>query len=122
MTTRVCTPKQLGDACEMLVAAEMTLCGMPAMRTPDCWPHYDVIAQPPQGGKAQRVSLKSRTFKRGGDTFVSYNVKDEFDWLAIALLPGADQTKRQFFIVPRDVADKRARKDKPTSKTADERY
>jgi hypothetical protein len=119
---RLYTAKQMGDACEMLVAAELTLAGIPAMKVPDNWPCYDVIAQPADGGTPQRVSVKSRTFKRGSDTFVYYDVKDEFDWLAIVLLPGADLTRRRIFVVPRHIADARARKDKPTSKDADSRY
>ncbi len=43
------TSKQMGDACEMLVAAEVTLAGVPALKMPDNWPHYDVIAQPTVG-------------------------------------------------------------------------
>jgi hypothetical protein len=101
------TTKQMGDACEMLVAAEMTLAGVPAMKMPDNWPCYDVIAQPNGGGPPQRISVKARTFKRGGDTFVDYWGKDQFDWLAIVLLPGADQLTRRTFIVPRSVADAR---------------
>jgi len=116
------TNKQMGDACEMLVAGEVTLAGVPAIKMPDNWPCYDVIAQPQGGGLPQRISVRSRTFKRGGDTFVSYNANDQFDWLAIVLLPGADQLARTMFIVPRSVADARARRDKPSSKTADERY
>ncbi len=56
--------KQMGDACEMLVAAELTLAGIPAMRVPEQWPGYDVVAQPFDRG-VQRISVKSRTFKRG---------------------------------------------------------
>ena len=92
MSTKMNT-KQMGDACEMLVAGEMTLAGVPAIKMPDNWPGYDVIAQPKDGRAPQRISVKSRTFKRGGDTFVDYYAKDEFDWLAIVLLSGADQSK-----------------------------
>jgi hypothetical protein len=98
----------MGDACEMLVAAELTLAGIPAMKMPDNWPCYDVIAQPPDGGPPQRISVKSRTFKRGGETFVDYYATDEFDWLAIVLLPGDDQLKRRIFIVPKTTADQKA--------------
>jgi hypothetical protein len=99
------TPKQKGDACEMLVAAEMTLAGVPAMKMPDNWPCYDVIAQPKDGRAPQRISVKARAFRRGGASFVEYWGKDQFDWLAIVLLPGADQLRRRTFIVPRIVAD-----------------
>lgn len=120
MSLQAYTRKQMGDACEMLIAAEMTLAGVPAMKMPDNWPCYDVIAQPKDGGPPQRISVKARTFKRGGDSFVDYWGKDEFDWLAIVLLPGADQSKRRFFVVPRTVADART----PVRKTRkpDDRY
>jgi len=39
-TARKFTSKQMGDACEMLVAAELTLAGIPALKVPDNWPHY----------------------------------------------------------------------------------
>lgn len=122
VSPRAYTSKQMGDACEMLVASEMTLAGVPAMKMPDNWPGYDVIAQPRDGRPPQRISVKSRTFKRGGATFVDYSATDQFDWLAIVLLPGDDQTNRRIFIIPRGVADDQARRDKPTSKSADDRY
>jgi len=106
----------------MLVAAELTLHGVPAMKMPDNWPHYDIVAQPSGGGPAQRISVKARTFKHGSDTFVTYQATDQFDWLAIVLLPGADQMERRFFIVPRAVADARATKAGATAKVANDRY
>ncbi len=109
------TSKQMGDACEMLIASEMTLAGIPAARMPDNWPHYDVIAQPKGGGPPQRVSVKSRTFRRGA-SFVAYDKHSQFDWLAIVLLPGDGQTQRRTFIIPRHIADARSRKDGPKAK------
>ncbi|TWI41068.1 hypothetical protein [Mesorhizobium tianshanense] len=85
LARRLYTTKQMGDACEMMVAAELTLAGIPALKAPDNWPGYDVIAQP-FDRPAQRVSVKSRTFKRGA-AYVGYNDYDQFDWLAIVLLP-----------------------------------
>lgn len=114
------TSKQMGDACEMLVAAELTLAGIPALKVPDNWPHYDVIAQP-IGAGAQRISVKSRTFKRGA-AFVEYNEFDQFDWLAIVLLSAERQTDRAIYLISRADADRFARQDKPTSKTARLRY
>ena len=64
MSNKNCTDKQMGDACEMLVNAELTLAGNPALKMPDGWPGYDLIAQPP-GKEPQRISVKSRTFKQG---------------------------------------------------------
>jgi predicted XRE-type DNA-binding protein len=115
------TPKQMGDACEMLVAAELTLAGVPSLKLPDNWPGYDVIAQPRDRGP-QRVSVKSRTFRRGGDRFVEYSEGDSFEWLAIVLLPGDTETRRRTFLIPRSAADATARRDNPNAKTADLRY
>ena len=104
---RAYTTKQMGDACEMLVAAELTLAGVPALKAPDYWPGYDVIAQP-RGASPQKISVKSRTFKRGA-AFVSYSAVDDFDWLAIVLLPGEGCPSRHIYVVPRSIADKNAR-------------
>ncbi len=114
------TSKQMGDACEMLVAAEMTLAGVPALKVPDNWPGYDVIAQP-YDREAQRISVKSRTWK-AGSAYIGYSAHDAFDWLAFVLLPGGRQDGRRIFIIPRDLADATARRDRETSKTAHERY
>ncbi len=115
------TKKQMADASEMLVAAELTLAGVPSLKVPDNWPGYDVIAQPRDRGP-QRISVKCRTFKRGGDRFVEYSQSDSFDWLAIVLLPGDTETRRRYFLIPRPAADEWARRDKPTAKTAKLRY
>jgi hypothetical protein len=120
MADRMYTSKQMGDACEMLVAAELTLAGIPAIKAPDLWPGYDVIAQPPNK-EIQRISVKSRTFKRG-PAFVAYSKNNIFDWLAIVLLNCEAPIPRRIFIIPRDFADKHARKNKPTAQNADERY
>jgi hypothetical protein len=101
------TKKQMGDAGEMLVAAELTLAGVPAFSAPEIWPGYDVIAQPPQPSLPQRISVKTRTFAKSGN-FVGYSKKDVFDWLAVVILPGTGCPQRRIFIVPRQVADKRS--------------
>jgi hypothetical protein len=99
------TTKQMGDACEMLVVSEMTLAGVPAMKMPDNWPGYDVIAQPRDGRGPQRISVKARTFKRCEGYWLDYWGTDEFDWLACVLLPGDEQPGRRFFLIPRALAD-----------------
>jgi len=114
------TRKQMGDACEMLVAAELTLAGVPALKVPDNWPHYDVIAQP-LSGEPQRISVKSRTFKRGS-AYVVYQDYDGFDWLAVVILAADRSRERAIYVIPRHEADRLARRDKETSKTAHERY
>jgi hypothetical protein len=75
----------------------------------------------PLGREPQRISVKSRTFKPG-PAYLSYNVTDIFDWLAIVILPGNTETRRRLFLIPRTLADAKARRDKPLSKTENERY
>lgn len=104
----------------MLVAAELTLAGVPALKVPDNWPHYDVIAQP-LSGEPQRISVKSRTFKRGS-AYVVYQDYDGFDWLAVVILASDGSRERAVYVIPRHEVDRLARRDKETSKTADERY
>lgn len=75
----------------------------------------------PRDRDPQLISVKSRTFKHGA-AYVGYLEADKFDWLAIVLLPGEEQEERRFFIIPRKEADAEARRDRPTAKTAAERY
>lgn len=111
----------MGDACEMLVAAELTLAGIPALKVPDNWPGYDVVAQPRDGSEPLRISVKSRTFKKGS-AFVEYWANDVFDWLAVVILPADIEPKRRIFMIPRSIADENARRDGPNTKTAEQRY
>jgi hypothetical protein len=112
----------MGDACEMLIAAELTLAGIPALTLPDNWPHYDVIAQRQDDEMPLRISVKSRTYKTGAD-YVIYKSTDQFDWLAIVLIGcGIDKDRRYCYLVPRLIADEKARKNSPSAKTANERY
>jgi hypothetical protein len=90
----------------MLVAAELTLAGIPAMKVPDNWPDYDVIAQPP-GEPPQRISVKSCGFRAGSANHIAIR-GDRFDWLAIVLLDDGAETKRRLFIVPAKVALERS--------------
>ena len=121
-TSRGFDNKQMGDAAEMLVAAELTFGGVPALKVPDNWPGYDLIAQKRDDPEPQRISVKSRTYKKGGSNFVVYGNVDPFDWLAVVLLACPEPQKpRRIFLIPRAVADAKARQDKPTAKT-NERY
>lgn len=97
------TTKQMGDACEMLVAAELTLLGrVPAIKMPDGWPGYDLVAQTES---LQRISVKSGTYKPGGGAYIQYDSRYDFDWLALVLLPGIGELRRRIFIIPRQVAE-----------------
>jgi hypothetical protein len=99
MNARDYNNKLMGDACEMLVAAELTLAGVPALRVPDLWPDYDVIAQPPDDGP-QRISVKSRTPGRNHRA-VGFD-PDTWDWLAVVLF---EKGTRRIFVLPKDIAE-----------------
>ncbi|WP_137179442.1 hypothetical protein [Roseomonas sp. AR75] len=114
------TSKQMADACEMIVAAELTLAGVPAIKVADNWPDYDVIAQP-LGLAPQRVSVKSRTFTRGA-SFIEYDTRNHFEWLALVLLQCEGASERRIFVIPRQVAESRARRNGPTTKSHQMRY
>ncbi|WP_287088587.1 hypothetical protein [Mesorhizobium sp.] len=112
------TTKQMGDACEMIVAAELTLAGIPALKVPDNWPGCDVIAQP-VSKPPQRISVKSRTFNAA---FVLYMNYDVFDWLAIVILANDQSNNRDVYLIPRSLTDEIARRDNSTAKNAEQRY
>ncbi len=116
------TTKQMGDACEMLIVAELMLAGVPAVKMPDNWPGFDVAAFS-QGDQApQKISVKSRTFKRGRDSCVEYDIKDSsFDWLAIVILPNADEgePERRVSIFPKSISDVRFYRYPPETKNHD---
>ena len=109
------TTKQLGDACEMLVAAELTLAGIPALKVPDNWPHYDVIAQP-FDGPPSTISVKARSFKPGSN-FVNFWEGSVFDWLAAVILRVGNN--REIYLIPRKVFENRATAAGSTAKRAE---
>ena len=91
--------RQARDACAMLVAAELSLAGLRALRTPEYWPGYDVLAQPLLG-LPQRILVASAHFAHG-EVYINTAVGDEADWLAIVILPGESQGVRRLFLLPR---------------------
>jgi hypothetical protein len=64
---------------------------------PANWPPYDIIAQPKGNNLPQRISVKSRTFKKGSSTYVVYDSRNQFEWLAIVFLPGEWATRSKSF-------------------------
>src|SRR5262249_38064088 len=98
----------MGDACEMVVAAELTLADVPALKVSDNWPGYDVIAQP-RLQAPQRISIKARTSKLR-PVYLTYYVYDQFDWLGIVILFPDRSNGRAVYLVPREIADAKARK------------
>lgn len=53
---------------------------------------------------------------------MTFQAGDQFDWLAIVLLSCPHPNPRRIYLIPRGVADSTAKRDKPTSKTAADRY
>lgn len=103
------TSKHKGDACEMLVAAELTLAGIPAMKMPDNWPHYDVIAQPEEGSP-QRISVKARAYRVERSHRIGYRYAGDFEWLAaVILMPPTDdkEYQRYIYFIPRTIFEER---------------
>src|SRR5437763_2325542 len=96
----------MGDAGEMLVAAELTLHGVLSFIVPGNCPGYDVVAQL-GSGDLQRISVKTRTFARSG-SFVGFTSDDQFDWLAIVILPASGFERRRIFVAPRQVVFQRS--------------
>jgi hypothetical protein len=100
----------MGDACEMLIVSELMLAGVPAVKMPDNWPGFDIAAFPKGNPAPQRISVKSRTFKRGRDCYVDYDSRDDsFDWLAFVILPNSaeGEPNRRVFIFPKSISDVR---------------
>jgi hypothetical protein len=115
------TAEQMSDACDMLVAAELTLAGIPALKVPDHWPGYEVIAQPPGKSGPQRISVKSGTLEQEA-AYIGYCATDPFEWLALVILPRDSASQRRIFVIPRDIADEKAGRNKHTTKSAKERH
>ncbi len=113
------SPGEIGDACKMLVAAELTLAGIPALKVPNNCVGYDVIAHRPGHSELQRISVKP-CMLRQGPADIGNCLTDSFDWLALVILPGESETQRRMFLIPRDVAVEKARRNNPTLKSPNE--
>ncbi len=90
------------NACALLVAAELSLAGLRALRVPNDWPGYDVLAFPP-GSVPKRIAVTSAKFTPG-ELDIDVPASDEWDWLAIVVLPGEGEPNRRLFLLPRSAA------------------
>src|SRR5262245_13562147 len=57
----------------MLIASELTLAGVPALKVPDNWPGYDNIAQPKSTG-SESIPARGRVKRRSQPIIRQYNV------------------------------------------------
>jgi hypothetical protein len=97
-TNHPTTCKQFGDACEQHVCAQLMFAGIPTLIVPDCWPDYDLIAQP-IGTAPKRISVKGRrqTAAMTGFDFDPRNI----DVLVLVLFEGPNTVPR-CFVIPCD--------------------
>jgi len=96
------TSRPISQSCEMLVAAELTLAGIPALRAPDFSPFYQVLAQVP-GAPLQRIAVTA-VAHTNASIHIDRRNNLEYDWLAFIVLPTSAGTCRRIFVVPRDEA------------------
>jgi hypothetical protein len=94
------TTKQFWDACEHYVVAMLGFANVPAQKMPDCWPAYDVIAQP-HGGQPTRVAVQGRRWPNTGRAF-RLQFDDGWDWFGAVLRNAGDGSTR-CWILPRNV-------------------
>jgi hypothetical protein len=93
------TSKQFGDACEMFVVAELMFTGRPAIKMPDGWRGYDVIAE--ADADLIRISVKgmrfdSRRANRNQAEWWAFEPDNEWDWLALVFLNVDDGTRQAY--------------------------
>ena len=60
------TTKQRGDAAEHYVISMLGFNSIPAAKMPDNWPGYDLVAQRPNGARAESAQVVSRVRSSGG--------------------------------------------------------
>ncbi len=89
---------RMDNACAMLVAGELTFAGVPAMKTTESWPGYNVLAQQPNGAP-QRISVRG-LLAAFGKAMVFNCDPAQSDWVAVVLLPAAAPERRRIFIMP----------------------
>ena len=95
------TTKQRGDAAEHYVIAMLGFNGVPASKMPDNWPGYDLVAQLPGDQPPSRISVKFCTYSDKPGSYVGYEPKDHFDFIALVLkYPDRSRT----WILPRTIA------------------
>lgn len=92
-------------AAELLVAAEISIGGIPAILAPRNWPGFDVIALP-SGQSPKHIQVKSCLFTKQAGGFIGWHADDEFEWLAVVVFPAEDCPRRHIYILPRSAADK----------------
>lgn len=86
----------------MLVAARLTLAGLPATVMPDGWPDYDLIMQPPNE-TPQRISVKSRCLSPRAAAKHRYRFSPNgWEWIAFVFVPAGES--EQIWILPAAVA------------------
>lgn len=104
------TKKQLGDAGEHLVLAELTFAGFPATLMPDNWPDYDLIFN--RNGKTYTVQVKTcGDFTGTRNSYVcNVELSTPFDYLAIV-----EASSRKIWLIPKRAVKRHGKHPKPTA-------
>jgi hypothetical protein len=92
---------RFGDACELLIYAELTLAGIPAYRNPQGLPSYDLLVETSNGWA--KISVKGLRAGHGQSASYWRFKPDGWDWLALVRFNTENGT-REFFILPRENA------------------
>jgi TetR/AcrR family transcriptional regulator, transcriptional repressor of bet genes len=95
------------EAFALLIVAELSLAGVPAISAAGLNSTYQVLAQPP-GQEPQRIAVQSSIPKF--DKTPESDTQHPFDWLAIPVDPNADTSGRRIFIIPYSVAKEASKK------------
>ena len=99
--TTVCTTKQFGDACEHYVISQLGFANIPAQKMPDCWPGYDLTAQP-RMGHLLRINVKGRRLPSASSA-CPVDGGAAWDWLAVVLCDSTNKLTR-CWMLPRKTA------------------
>lgn len=93
--------KQFGDACEHYVLAMLGFANVPAVKMPDNWPGYDVVAQL-HPGQLQQIAVQGRRLPNSG---MAFRLKSGAVWDWFAAVPHcAKNSSTRCWILPRRTA------------------
>lgn len=94
------TKKQFGDAGEHRVMSDLTFNGIPAVKMPDNWPGFDIMAVPSNRAPL-KISVKAR-HQATAKGNIKMRTGGDWDWMAIILMPMGGGAPRSWYI-PREI-------------------
>lgn len=97
------TSKQLGDAGEHMIAAELSFAGFPTVMMPDNWPDYDLIFM--KDNVNLTVQVKTCRTLPPGSWVCEFSEEMRFDYLSIV-----EASTRRNWLIPRSALVEHARR------------